>query len=111
MYITVPGEMRAVRMRVSTFPGATHRDGDSAAPREKQRLYSITAYRAISPPMELPAMKVSFRPGRVGNSSSMAGLKLRTSHSMVVLPRPPTRPRSPAENVQGEYSDSRPLSG
>ena len=34
-------------------------EGDNAAARENTWLYSITAYRLISPPMELPATKVS----------------------------------------------------
>ena len=45
--------------------------GDSAAAREKVWLYAVTAYRLINPPMELPAMKVCSRSGRVGKCRSI----------------------------------------
>ena len=41
-------------------------DGESAAQREKTALYAHRAYRLISPPIELPAMKVFARSGSVG---------------------------------------------
>ena len=61
--------------------------------------------------MELPAMKVSSRPGRVGKSRSIPGLKARVIHSMVIRPRPTTRLVWGVRKVKGEYSLKRPLSG
>ena len=41
-------------------------DGDSAAARLKMEGYAVTAYKLISPPIELPAIQVVSRPGNVG---------------------------------------------
>ena len=67
---------------------------ERAAAREKTLLYSSRAYRLISPPMELPAMKVWERPGRVRYSRSIRGLKVWTNQSMVTFPLPVTWPKS-----------------
>jgi hypothetical protein len=63
-------------------------EGESAAARENTQLYAITAYRLMSPPMELPAMKVLARLRMVGKRLSISGLKTQQSHSMYCFPFP-----------------------
>ena len=45
--------------------GATHSEGERAAARPNTSLYCKRAYRLMSPPMELPPMKVCARSGWV----------------------------------------------